>query len=204
MYWDVSPGFKIRERAIVLKLSRFLSRQEGAEMLKSARNISSQSLEILYMMALHTMILQTCQFHQVCNNLLKLRLVASGCVDLWITDFDNQLAASQLTTCNRLVVNRLVVAGHAKASWYRLVDNKSVAIYKILRDLLRLVCLWLNVSIPPTPANLSPVTNLIFCLTFIDHRDTPLQIEDSHLPWRCFFIVKINIVSSNAGSVNIP
>ena len=90
-------------------------------MLKSARNISSQSLKILYMMALHTMILQTCQFHQVCNNLLKLGLVASGCVDLWITDFDNQLAASQLTTCNRLVVHRLVVhrlvvAGHAKAS----------------------------------------------------------------------------------------
>ena len=67
-------------------------------MLKSARNISSQSLKILYMMVLHTMILQTCQFHQVCNNLLKLGLVASGCVDLWITDFDNQLATDSSST----------------------------------------------------------------------------------------------------------
>ena len=46
----------------------------------------------------------TCQFHGVATiyNLLK-HLAAS----LWITSFDNQLATSLLTTCNRLVVNKL-------------------------------------------------------------------------------------------------
>ena len=39
---------------------------------------------------------------QICYNLLK-RLAAS----LWITHFDNQLTTSLLTTCNRLVVNKL-------------------------------------------------------------------------------------------------
>ena len=35
---------------------------------------------------------QTCQFHQVV---------------IWITSFDNQVAACLLTTCNRLVANKL-------------------------------------------------------------------------------------------------
>ena len=39
---------------------------------------------------------------QTCCNLLK-QLAAS----LWITSFDNQLASSLFTTCNRLVVNKL-------------------------------------------------------------------------------------------------
>ena len=43
----------------------------------------------------------TCHL-QTYSNLLK-QLAAS----LWITSFDNQLAISLLTTCNRLVVNKL-------------------------------------------------------------------------------------------------
>ena len=43
----------------------------------------------------------TCHL-QTCYNLLK-QLAAS----LWITSFENQLATSQLTTFNRLVVNKL-------------------------------------------------------------------------------------------------
>ena len=43
----------------------------------------------------------TCHL-QTCYNLLK-QLAAS----LWITSFDNQLATSLLTTCNKLVVNKL-------------------------------------------------------------------------------------------------
>ena len=43
----------------------------------------------------------TCHL-QTCYNLLK-QLAAS----LWITSFDNQLATSLLTTCNRTVVNKL-------------------------------------------------------------------------------------------------
>ena len=46
----------------------------------------------------------TCHL-QTCYNLLK-QLAAS----LWITSFDNQLATSLLTTCNRLVVNKLLPA----------------------------------------------------------------------------------------------
>ena len=46
-------------------------------------------------------LLATCNL-QTCYNLLK-QLAAS----LWITSFDNQLATSLLTTCNRLVVNKL-------------------------------------------------------------------------------------------------
>ena len=42
-----------------------------------------------------------CHF-QTCYNLLK-QLAAS----LWITSFDNQLATSLLTTCNRLIVNKM-------------------------------------------------------------------------------------------------
>ena len=53
---------------------------------------------------------------KICQNLLE-QLAAS----LWITSLDNQLAPSLLTTCDRLAVNK-----HADASWYRLVDNKSV------------------------------------------------------------------------------
>ena len=52
---------------------------------------------------------QICRFHQVATchlqtwyNLLK-QLAAS----LWITSLNNQLATSLLTTCNRLVVNKL-------------------------------------------------------------------------------------------------
>ena len=43
----------------------------------------------------------TCRI-QTCYNLLK-QLAAS----LWITSFNNQLATILLTTCNRLVVNKL-------------------------------------------------------------------------------------------------
>ena len=43
----------------------------------------------------------TC-YLQTCYNLLK-QLAAS----LWITSFDNQLLPSLLTTCNKLVVNKL-------------------------------------------------------------------------------------------------
>ena len=43
----------------------------------------------------------TCHL-QTCYNLLK-QLAAN----LWITSFDNQLATSLLTTCNKLVVNKL-------------------------------------------------------------------------------------------------
>ena len=63
---------------------------------------------------------QTCQFHQVATSLLKpglLQLVISVptcynlleklAASLWITSFDNQLATSLLTTCNRLVINKL-------------------------------------------------------------------------------------------------
>ena len=71
---------------------------------------------------------QACQFHQVatslsisssCNKFVKIRLVATCHLQtcytllkqlassLWITSFENQLATSLLTTCNRLVVNRL-------------------------------------------------------------------------------------------------
>ena len=65
---------------------------------------------------------QTCQFHQVATSLLiKIGLVGATChlqtcynllkqrhaASLWITSFDNQLATSLLTTCNRLVVNKL-------------------------------------------------------------------------------------------------
>ena len=42
----------------------------------------------------------TCRL-QTCYNLLK-QLAAN----LWITSFDNQLATSLLTTCNRLIVNK--------------------------------------------------------------------------------------------------
>ena len=48
----------------------------------------------------------TCHL-QTCHNLLK-QLAAS----LWITSFDNQLATSLLTTCNRLVVNKLSQSTH--------------------------------------------------------------------------------------------
>ena len=55
---------------------------------------------------------QTCQFHQVATNYVKIRLVATchlqNCKNLLkqlVASFDNQLATSQLTTCNRLVVN---------------------------------------------------------------------------------------------------
>ena len=59
---------------------------------------------------------QTCQFHQVATSLLKsglLQLVICRLViqlvaaNLWITSFDNQLLPSLLTTCNKLVVNKL-------------------------------------------------------------------------------------------------
>ena len=61
---------------------------------------------------------KTCQFHQVATSLLKsglLQLVIcrlsnslkQPVVCLWITNFDNQLNTSLLTTCNRLVVNKL-------------------------------------------------------------------------------------------------
>ena len=43
----------------------------------------------------------TCHL-QTCYNLLK-QLAAT----LWMTSFDNQLVTSLLTTCNRLVVNKL-------------------------------------------------------------------------------------------------
>ena len=46
-------------------------------------------------------IVVTCHL-QTCYNLLK-QLAAS----LWITSFDNQLVISLLTTCNRLVANKL-------------------------------------------------------------------------------------------------
>ena len=58
-----------------------------------------------------------------CNNSVIIRLVATRrlqTASLWII-FDNQLATSLLTTCNRLVVNKL-----------------SVACYKISTDLLQL------------------------------------------------------------------
>ena len=54
-----------------------------------------------------------------CNKSVKIRLVAACHLQtrynllkqleasLWITSFDNQLATSLLTTCNRLVVNKL-------------------------------------------------------------------------------------------------
>ena len=47
---------------------------------------------------------------QTCYNLLK-QLAAS----LLITSFDNQLATSLLTTCNRLVINKLSQAMHTYA-----------------------------------------------------------------------------------------
>ena len=46
-------------------------------------------------------IVATCHF-QTCCTLLK-QFLAS----LWITSFDNQLATNLLTTCNRLVINKL-------------------------------------------------------------------------------------------------
>ena len=54
-----------------------------------------------------------------CNKLVKVRLAATCDLEtcysllkqlassLWITSFENKLATSQLTTCNRLVVNKL-------------------------------------------------------------------------------------------------
>ena len=62
---------------------------------------------------------QTCQFHQVATSLLKsiaccnlsfqtcYNLLKQLAASLWMTSFDNQLATSLLTTCNRLVVNKL-------------------------------------------------------------------------------------------------
>ena len=53
-----------------------------------------------------------------CNKSVKIRLVATChlqtcynlskqlAANLWITSFDNQLATSLLTTCNRLIVNK--------------------------------------------------------------------------------------------------
>ena len=71
-------------------------------------------------------LLQTCQFDQVVyNKSVKIRLVATCrlqiCYNLlkqlaaclWIISFDNQLATSLLTTCNRLVVKKLSQAVHS-------------------------------------------------------------------------------------------
>ena len=57
----------------------------------------------------------TCHL-QTCSKLLK-KLTRS----LWITSFDNQLATSLLTNFQQTCRQQAV------ASWYQLVDNKSVA-----------------------------------------------------------------------------
>ena len=68
----------------------------------------------------------TCHL-QTSYNLLK-QLVAS----LWITSFENQLATSLLTTCNRLVVNKLSQA-------IRTHPGIGLLITSLLQDVNRLV-----------------------------------------------------------------
>ena len=70
-------------------------------------------------------------FHlQICYNSLK-QLAAS----LWITSFDNQLATSLLTTCNRLVVNKLSQGMQTHPDIGLLITN-------LLQDVNRPVATW--------------------------------------------------------------
>ena len=63
-------------------------------------------------MSVKIRLVATCRF-QTCYNLLK-QLAAS----LWITSFENQLETSLLTTCKRLVVNKLSQAMRAHPNIY--------------------------------------------------------------------------------------
>ena len=79
-------------------------------------------------MSVKTRLLAT--FHlQIYDNLLK-QLAAS----LWITSFDNQLATSLLTTCNRLAVNKLSQA-------MRTHPDIGLLITSLLQDVNRLVAM---------------------------------------------------------------
>ena len=61
---------------------------------------------------------QTCLLHQLVTSLLRpgllqrviVRLVATCSSNLWMTSFYNQLETSLFTSCNRLVVNKLLQA----------------------------------------------------------------------------------------------
>ena len=64
---------------------------------------------------------------QTCDNLVK-QLAAN----LWITSFDNQLATSLLTTCNRLDVNKLSQA-------MRTHPDIGLLITSLLQDVNKLV-----------------------------------------------------------------
>ena len=89
---------------------------------------------------------QTCQFHQVATSLLKpgllqfvncrtcYNLLKQLAASLWITSFYNQLATSLLTTCNRLVVNKL---SHALQTHLDI----SLFITSLLQDANRLAAL---------------------------------------------------------------
>ena len=68
----------------------------------------------------------TCQL-QTCYNLLN-KFAAS----LWITRYDNQLATNLLTTCNRLVINKLSQA-------VRTHPDIAIWITRLLQDANRLV-----------------------------------------------------------------
>ena len=73
----------------------------------------------------------TCHL-QTCYNLLK-QLAAS----LWITSFDNQLATSLLTTCNRIIVNKVSPAMRTHPDIGSLITN-------LFQDVNRLARFWLG------------------------------------------------------------
>ena len=107
---------------------------------------SSQFFRFLQQISTNLSILSSCKmsvqirlfvtFHlQTCYNLLK-QLAAS----LWMISFDNQLATSLLTTCNRPVVNKLSQA-------MRTHPGISLLKTSLLQDVNRLVTLGMYVTV---------------------------------------------------------
>ena len=68
---------------------------------RRVNNCNNLSISSSFNKSVKIRFVATCHLH-TCYNLLK-QFAAS----LWITSFDNQHATSLLTTCNRLVVNKL-------------------------------------------------------------------------------------------------
>ena len=89
--------------------------------------VTSLSVSSSYNKSVKIRVIATCHL-QTCCNLLK-QFAAS----LWITSFDNQLATRLLTTCSRLVVNKLSQA-------MRLVITRCCKDCKMSTDLLYLAC----------------------------------------------------------------
>ena len=92
-------GYPFKKATDLLQVVNFTRLLQLVNNFATSLSISSSCYKSVKMRLVATCHLQTCY------NLLK--QLAAG---LWITSFDNQLATSLLTTCNRLVINKLLQA----------------------------------------------------------------------------------------------